>query len=170
MSPPKVRRDYSEIAKPFESVAQRYFSLVDLRAKRGRTEFLIEVYRILPELMRAAMDLPDVRFRSRSTKRRRAFTHAKWSRLYHSLQKKFASYDLYWEIFDPRKHGKPIRASLADDIADIYRDLKRGSNCLKDDPAEAIFHWRFGFYTHWGMHAVDALRITQRLLEKHFID
>jgi hypothetical protein len=76
---------------------------------------------------------------------------------------------LYWEVFDPRKDEKAIRASLADDIADIYRDLERGSNCLKENPAEAIFHWRFGFYSHWGSHAVNALRITHWLLERHFM-
>ena len=49
---------------------------------------------------------------------------------------------------------------LADDIADIYRDLKEGlvlSETHQAPPENIIWNWRVLFYSHWGKHAMDAL-------------
>jgi len=63
-------------------------------------------------------------------------------------------------VFDPTKDSEAIFGSLADDIRDIYRDLKKGLELKKTYPSQpeaAIGEWRFGFYSHWGKHAIDAL-------------
>jgi len=41
---------------------------------------------------------------------------------------KFGKYTQYWEVFDPYEQGKveAINGCLADDIADIYCDVKEG--------------------------------------------
>jgi len=72
-------------------------------------------------------------------------------------------------VFDPTKDSEAISGSLADDIADIYRDLKKGLE-LKEtyprQPEAAIWQWRFGFYSHWGKHAMDALLAIHSRLQK----
>jgi len=48
---------------------------------------------------------------------------------------------------------------LADDLADIYRDLHAGLLLYGDGRHdEAAWEWRFHFEVHWGQHALDALR------------
>jgi hypothetical protein len=42
----------------------------------------------------------------------------------------------------------PVVASLADDIADIYRDLKKGFALLGSRDG-AVWEWRHGFEHHW---------------------
>ena len=72
--------------------------------------------------------------------------------------------DLYWEVFDPRELSEPVAGSLSDDLADIYRDLRRGLAAAERDIAEAVWNWRFSYETHWGDHATDAIRTLQRVV------
>ena len=48
---------------------------------------------------------------------------------------------------------------LADDVADIYRDLSAGLALVDAGHAlEAQWELRFSFLTHWGRHASGAIR------------
>jgi hypothetical protein len=52
-----------------------------------------------------------------------------------------------------------VGASLADDILDIYKDVKNGIILYeKNDHIEAVSEWKSSFDIHWGNHAVDAIR------------
>lgn len=76
------------------------------------------------------------------------------------LEIDFNKYDLYWEVFDPYYLDKPVRASLSDDILDIYKDVKRGLLLFeKNKFTNAIWQWKFNFEIHWDSHAVDAIRV-----------
>jgi hypothetical protein len=69
--------------------------------------------------------------------------------------------DNYGWIFDPLvvPPEEPVVASVADDIADIYRDVVTG---LRLDQlgrrTEAVWHWSFYLSRHWGLHATGAIR------------
>jgi len=67
----------------------------------------------------------------------------------------------YSEIFSPLMlpPEAPVVGDLADDIADIYRDVANGlalydAGCVDD----AIWQWGFSFQSHWGEHASSAIR------------
>jgi hypothetical protein len=48
---------------------------------------------------------------------------------------------------------------VADDLADVYRDLRVGLSLFANGhEAAAISHWRETFEIHWGLHAVSALK------------
>jgi hypothetical protein len=67
----------------------------------------------------------------------------------------------YGEVFDPCKvpPEEPVVASLADDIADIYRDVVSGLREYQAGRrAQALWEWGFGFQHHWGEHATGAIR------------
>lgn len=72
--------------------------------------------------------------------------------------------DIYWEVYDPRVEEAHVAGSLSDDLADVHRDLRRG---LAEFDAgridDAVWEWRFSFEVHWGLHAVDAMRVLHRL-------
>lgn len=77
----------------------------------------------------------------------------------------FEDKDVYWEVFDPYDHedNEPVAGSLADDVLDVYRDIRRGLTLWDASQTHnAIWEWRFHFDVHWGDHAVDALRALHR--------
>jgi hypothetical protein len=59
-----------------------------------------------------------------------------------------------------------VMLPLADDLADIHRDLTHGLRALADGAAheDVVWEWRFGFYSHWGRHATEALRVLHARL------
>jgi hypothetical protein len=87
--------------------------------------------------------------------------HKAWQDLYELLTEKLGDSNLNWDVFDPVAESEAIQASLADDIADVYRDLRNGLTLRKEDgavPAEVVWEWRLLFDSHWGDHAISALR------------
>ena len=73
--------------------------------------------------------------------------------------------DEYWEVFDPTQKEEPIHCSVAQDLADIYMDLRdaltlRASGMPADD---IYFQWRLDFHSHWSHHAGNALRVLLTL-------
>ena len=70
----------------------------------------------------------------------------------------------YYSCVDP--HVVPgeefFVGDLADDLADIWRDLKKGLAAYRaGDVAAAEGIWLFNFNAHWGRHAADALLALQ---------
>jgi hypothetical protein len=173
-----IQDNYSDAVGRFGLVSRRYCSLVDSRATLDKAEFLHQIYGILTELIVEAIRLPQVHFTDDENERQAAkireacaksrMKHEGWSTLYNSLQEKLGDWDLYWQVFDPTKDNEAIRGSLADDIADIYRDVKDGIRLTETNQAPfdvIIFDWRFGFSSHWGNHAMNALRTIHFLLD-----
>lgn len=75
----------------------------------------------------------------------------------------FEKHELYWEICDPYDDEPRVAGELTDDIIDVYKDVRRGlSFWEKGDLADAVWEWRFSFESHWGDHAIDALRALHR--------
>jgi hypothetical protein len=63
--------------------------------------------------------------------------------------------------FDGAGGEQSKTGSLADDLTDIYCELKYGLTLLDaqpEDPDEAFEGWRTGYRVHWGQHLVDAER------------
>jgi hypothetical protein len=76
-------------------------------------------------------------------------------------------FQYYGEVFDPTvvPPEEPVVGDVADDIADVYRDVVTGLRLfdagLFDD---ALWEWGFGFRSHWGKHATDAIRAIHHWL------
>jgi Domain of unknown function (DUF5063) len=173
-----IQDNYAGVVHRFGLIAQQYCSLVDSRSALEKSEFLLQVYRMLPELIAEAIRLPLINFGDdenevqeatiNQIRARTEMRQQEWGQLYNSLKEQLGDWDLYWQVFDPRKDNEAIRGSLADDIADVYRELKDGivlKEAIEIPPHEIVFEWRLGFFTHWGKHAIDALRTMHFLLE-----
>ena len=53
---------------------------------------------------------------------------------------------------------------LNDDLRDIARDLADGLALFdRGATSSAIWHWRFTFESHWGRHAVEAIRVLHHV-------
>lgn len=68
----------------------------------------------------------------------------------------------YSEIFNPLPvppDEEPVTGNLADDIADIFRDIVEGIRLFdRGQESEAVWKWAFGIHSHWGEHATSAMR------------
>jgi Domain of unknown function (DUF5063) len=146
----------------FSKVAVEFCAVIDTASSVDREEFLSQIYGILPRLIQKAIALPSLSYADDddATTHGKQMKNVEWKRLYETLKKEVGEWNLYWQVFDPTKDSEAIRGSLADDLADIYRDLSDGLGTDKSDVAlqrNAIFSWRSRYYSHWGQHAINAL-------------
>ncbi len=95
-------------------------------------------------------------------------SHDEWRRVFEMVAAVLGGQRYYWAFFDPSEprnsqKAESVCGDLADDLADIYRDIKPGlrewetgrDECLQ----RAVFDWRVAsFDDHWGIHAVSAMR------------
>lgn len=156
--------DYLPVATSFASVCRRYCDIVDASAATEKIELLLQLYRVLPELILEAIRLPDTDPWKRdeedgsdvdltpSKHPSLEMTDQEWGNLYKLLKEKLGEPPFYWAVFNPVEDKEAIEASLADDIADIYRDVIEGVRLLSKtttDPGEIIWEWRLLFHSHW---------------------
>lgn len=75
----------------------------------------------------------------------------------------FEKHELYWEVCNPYDDEPRVAGELTDDVVDVYRDIRRGLTFWENgDLADAVWEWRLSFESHWGDHAIDALRALHR--------
>ena len=78
-------------------------------------------------------------------------------------------FNYYSECFDAIvvPSEEPVVADLADDLADIWRDLKSGLRHYDSgEVAAAERTWCFNYSIHWGHHATAALHVIQAWFSK----
>ena len=135
-------------------------------------EFLARVAASLSELYSVALALPLVELETSGigTEPR---SHEAWTALYNSLGEKLGPLNLYWTVFDSTVHEESIVGTLADDISDIYFDLKKELQLVQRSgatDADAVWHVRFGFFQHWGQHLTSALKAIHDLMSRSHLD
>jgi hypothetical protein len=135
--------------------ASRYCDLIDASG-RDRPLWLREVASVLPRLHAAMTSL------------HYSAPHAEYDHpvdldarfeLYSHLRELLADRDGYFLEFDCAHEGADaMTGSLADDLTDIYCELKHGLRAFQSNPARALEGWFLGYECHWGQHLVDAQR------------
>ncbi|AHF02644.1 hypothetical protein MARPU_01285 [Marichromatium purpuratum 984] len=143
------------------SLVQRYCSLIE-SSTRGRLHWLPEVAVLLPRLHAliaplsaaglGAGHVPPVDLDARFE----LFSH---------LRRLLADRDAYWLEFDLASEGdEAMSGSLADDLTDIYCELKAGLCAYDEDPEWALAAWCAGYELHWSRHLLDAERHLSMLI------
>jgi hypothetical protein len=98
---------------------------------------------------------------------------AEWQEHYKRLGELLGEARWYWCYFDPTEppesRQEPVLGNLADDLADIYGDIKPGLRAWDTGEEsyidEVVYHWKFPLFgSHWGVHAVGALRALHPLV------
>jgi len=159
----------TQIVESFLSLVRQFCSVIDEASTLDRAEILARIYPLLPRLIDQAIAMPKVEDAAESEDaktdddlpEKSRWTHDERRQLFKLLQEKLGIWDQYWVIFDPTKDLDAILGSLADDLADIYFDLKEGLALHESGqsvPGKVIWEWRFSFEIHWGEHALGALR------------
>lgn len=166
--------EIAEIVNRFAVVAEQFCSVLDGAPSLTRIELLTAVYTAIPKLIDQAINMPDVEPNECDgeeadvgIREGTRLGHDDWQRLYSVLKEKLGDWDSYQQVFNPVIDNESIGGSLADDLADIYRDLKdvlvkRKASALRSE--DSIWDWRFSFRSHWGKHAIDALKVIHSRL------
>ncbi len=91
--------------------------------------------------------------------------------LFSHLRELLAERDGYFLEFDRAHEGADaMTGSLADDLTDIYCELKAGLRAYETDPARARNAWSMGYACHWSQHLVDAERHLAALAATNRLD
>ena len=144
--------------------------MMERRRKVSAVGLLQQAYLLLPRLASTVAGLPTID----QGNLYESDAHAKyWKPLYEDLKARLGEYAAYWEVFDPQhpEDDDPVRGSLADDLADIFCDLKKGLTAWSRAGAatrrDIVFTWRLNFEIHWGEHLTGAFRAIHSLLYDH---
>ncbi|MES9856178.1 MAG: DUF5063 domain-containing protein [Sedimenticola sp.] len=89
--------------------------------------------------------------------------------MYTELHRLIGQRDAYWMEFDVAQDGQNMTGSLADDLTDIYCELKYGLGLLEREPVQAYEAWRSGYRLHWGRHLLDAERHLYELDNRNML-
>jgi hypothetical protein len=172
----KSRNETEENVKNFANTAIKYCELIEKHSELDREKFLVEVNEILGLMYQQAISLPSVDIENiNEDEEGEVVGNEEWKRLFLSLQNKLEDWVYYFDVFNPNnlEETEPVCSDLADDLADIYRDIKSGLRYwLKSTPDNqilAVWQWRFSFWSHSGQHITGAIRsIFWRLSDSYF--
>ena len=141
----------------FATVARSFCAWAE--AQPGTVEAEVKMaLRLLADLSSAIMATPSLGCGENVEGER--ISDKEWKVIY----KRFGSlpFNYYSTFFSPTKinEEESVVGDLADDLADMYRDIKDGLGLYDHGHiVEAVWSWRNSFQTHWGRHATNALYV-----------
>lgn len=163
---------YSRHVVEFVAVANEYCKYAEHASEIKGDELLKILQRLLPLLYLKAAFLPEFTpyFEDGNEK---FVTESDWTRIHDDFRMKFGSANDYLEVFDEKINESegPVVASLAENMADIYQDLKDFILLYQTGTVEvmndALWECRMNFENFWGQKLVNALRAIHKFNCSH---
>lgn len=160
-------REHPE-AVAFKTAAERYCALFESEPANA-DQWVEAVLSALAQIYAAAHRLPGFGLSEDGSDIPDSLdvTTEEWRSVFGVVSRALGHQEAYWAYFDPSEprdsNEQPIFHSLADDLADIYRDIKPGLRAWEtgDDRylETIVFDWKIPLFgSHWGLHAVSAMR------------
>jgi hypothetical protein len=160
---------YSPQVIEFVAAANEFCKYAEHSSELGGDELLKILQRILPFMYLKASLLPvfEPYFEDGNEK---FVTESDWFRIHDGLRSKFGKANDYLEVFDEKVNdtGEPVVASIAEDMADIYQDLRNflllyqtGTNEVMND---ALWECRMNFENYWGQKLLNSMRAIHNFL------
>lgn len=146
-----MSRTLSEIVE----LARHYCELIESNAAGSDSSWLSQVAELLPRLHAGISSLDGLSYGAEVSLA--PDLDARFE-LFTRLREILGERDAYWMEFDRLGDCGVMTGSLADDLTDIYCELRHGLDLIDDEPARAVHDWLTGFDNHWGQHLVDAQR------------
>ncbi|MFW5792658.1 MAG: DUF5063 domain-containing protein [Bacteroidota bacterium] len=161
---------YSKAVIEFITVANEYCLFFE-KAENYSAEDIFQYFqKIAPLLYLKGSVMPEVTVNDDSFSEK-FVTEEKWEAIFKALREKFGEQDIYYT----HDHNYDTEeASLSDNMADIYQDMKDFimlyQNSLIHAKENAIFEIQKLFKSHWGIRIINALKAVHQILHKHAID
>jgi hypothetical protein len=143
-------------ARRFSQAAETFCRSIEHAGQRSRGSWLVAVneslLRLQNDMRELDAPLAGIRYSMLADLEQRFM-------LFQQLKEKLGELDEYWSEADLGAGDGVKTGSLADDLTDIYFDLKRGLALLYSGNAEqAARMWLISYQTHWRRHLEDAIR------------
>lgn len=160
---------YSRSVVEFVAAANEFCKYAEHASELNGEELLKILQRLLPFLYMNASLLPSLEpfFEEGNEK---FVAEGDWFKVHDVLKEKFGSANDFLEVFDEKANetGAPVVASLAENMADIYQDLKdfillyqTGTREVMND---AVWECRLNFENIWGQKLTNSLRAIHKFI------
>lgn len=160
---------YSRNVVEFVAVANEYCKYAEHAGELKGGEILGILQRLLPLLYLKASLLPELEpfFEDDNEK---FVTESDWFRINDAFKSKFGTANDYLELYDEKyiESETPVPSSLAENMADIYQDMKDFlllyQTGTKEVMNDAVWECRLNFENIWGQKLVNALKAIHKFI------
>ncbi len=160
---------YSRNVVEFVAVANEYCKYAEHAGELKGGEILRILQRLLPLLYLKASLLPELEpfFEDDNEK---FVTESDWFRINDAFKSKFGTANDYLELYDEKyiESETPVPSSLAENMADIYQDMKDFlllyQTGTKEVMNDAVWECRLNFENIWGQKLVNALKAIHKFI------
>ena len=159
---------YSQNVIEFVAVANEYCNFVENYAQVNRSAFIERMQKMFPLLYLKAALLPQIDDEEVDTPEK-FVNEVEYNFLLNRICEKLGQFDSYQEVFDEGMQFSEaaISASIADNICDIYQDLKDFLMAYRMGTSEmmtdALWECQNNYKIYWGQKLVNGLRAIHAL-------
>ena len=161
--------------RTYLEASDRFSTVVRNGPTQTMGSFLRELESVLADLYAAGSRLPELKPDTSELPQSSLQTDRN-RELQASLAQMFGRFDPYRAIFDPTdpEDNEPVQYLLSLDLIEVLEDQEYARNLLESgrhiSPNDVVWQLRFGFTSHWGRHAIVALRVINSLLYTQFVE
>ena len=166
---------YSRASIEFITVANEYCGFLELQNEFTTEDFIDKLTKLLPLLYLKVSLLP--RFNARMEELPEKFvSEYDYNHLVNNLAEKLGERNDYLEVFheEMQYSDTPIVVSIAENLADIYQDLKDTLNnfelAAEDVMNDTMVVCQNNFETYWGQTLTNALRAVHQVRYSNTFD
>jgi len=159
---------FSKNVIEFVTVSVQFCSFLETLEEEIQSLLADKLTKWLPLLYLKASVLPDIEIEYEVFPEI-AVTEEDYNFIASRIYNVFDSNDTYLEVFleDMKYSDTPISASISEDIADIYQDIKNFTSVyergIEENMNEALYICRENFKMYWGQKLVNVLRALHSL-------
>ncbi len=160
---------FSKNVLEFATVAREYCVFAENAAKYSKADYLKVASRLLPLLYMKAALLPEAE-QTMDGDMEEIVDYDTYESVRRAIRSRLVSHDDYLEVFkeDFQYSETPITASISEDMADIYQDIRNfceqyhsGDNQMMNDAVAVVLE---KFRTYWGQRLCNAQRAIHNAL------
>ena len=159
---------YSKKVIDMLTVSNEYCLYMETAEDKEKEEIFQYLQKLLPLLYLKASLLPDIPVNDENATEH-FVTEEQWENMFNSLNSKLGNDGIYYYIdLNEKSHSDPVRASLAENLTDIYQDLKDFvllyQKPLRSAQENAVRDCKYLFETRFGYRLVNAQQAIHYLL------
>ena len=166
-----------QLSKPvleFVTVANEYCKFMEELEEWDAKDFISTCHKLLPFIYMKGTLLPKIEENPEIEDiTGRYVTEELWNTIHNTIEEKLGKFNSYKEIINPDDNtvSEPYEASIAENLADIYQDLKdftfQYESGEDETKLDAIIECYDNFKHYWGKKLLNALRAIHILLENN---
>lgn len=160
---------YSKNVVEFVTVAKEFCNFLESAEQYPRKEFVTVTTRILPLLYLKAVVLPKVETEL-DDEVEKTVDEMTYAQIQGAIESRLGRFNDYLEVFTPdiERSDTPVIAFIAEDLTDIYQDLKDFISAYRIGVTEimndALSIVQQNFELFWGQRSVNTLRALHSIL------